>query len=256
MCEWVKPIICCACYQQNNSDRSLFKSVHISGCSSSVCFLALFPVIAVTQCNVCRLSCQPCIPNGTVPLIFLFIIFVHICSKSHAEKLLCLFPFFFCFINWKKKSFPAPASFILPFPFMMSPKPMTGSQHLTWRDASALWAGCWDEAQLAHFIPKTSATSKQSCALVWTDHRSKHPFCIPGGSPRRILSAVLSWMISHYFQCFIFMHYLCFWSFHHFTLTFLHHFYMYLKIYATHFVSSVLPLLCIYKWGKTRNLRI
>lgn len=102
MCEWVKPIICCACYQQNNTDRSLFKSGRISGCSSSVCFLALFPVMVVTQCNVCRLSCQPCIPNGTVPLIFLFIIFVHICSKSHAEKLLCLFPFFFCFINWKK----------------------------------------------------------------------------------------------------------------------------------------------------------
>lgn len=119
VCEWVKQIIYCA--EQNNAVSPSFKSV-VPLAAAAVCvFWPGFPVMVVTQCSVAGWAANCLFQMGQFHFIFLFIFLIQICSKSHAEKQLCMFPFWFCFINWKK-SFPAPASSILPFPLMMSTK--------------------------------------------------------------------------------------------------------------------------------------
>lgn len=73
MCEWVKQIIYCA--EQNNTVSPSF--VLSLWLQQQWCFLAWFPVVVVTQCSVCRLSCQLPVPNGTVPLLLFNLLFLY-----------------------------------------------------------------------------------------------------------------------------------------------------------------------------------
>lgn len=118
---WVGKANYLLCWAEQHC-QPLFQVCCPSGCSSSVCFLAWFPVVAVTQCSVCRLSCQPPVPNGTVPLLFFIYYFYINLFKEPCWEAALFVSFLLLFHKLKKKSFPAPASFILPFPFMMSPK--------------------------------------------------------------------------------------------------------------------------------------